>query len=1455
MVGFKTIWLLLTLLIFAACVPQTKQTECKSNEAFNAALRTCVPVVNGPSSFINIDSFLPTSPLTKYKNDTTPITFSVVISNPYAQTYTVTWERIYNGVPVSLAPTTPTSYSFAPSLLASEIGTHIIAVKVRDANNAIVDSHSFEIKINDNPKPVIDSVTVTPALYNSTFTPYDTNQSFQFTVKNNGATMAGAGYRTDWAIYKNSTLIISETDTFPTAAPVGSLSTNGFNYPVYVFSPSTLGAGSYLVRARVTNTAAEVVAEQQWSVTVNHPSLSKVTARNIYSATATPAFGTQTRAYYGVAYSSSPTYNFVPIGQVAQGDYCVTVADGEGTYSGDSQYVRVDFYIDGAASWVYSGTTSAIDNKICLSDAPAGTLAAVMFTTISTTHSLVARVTDERTGAEYTAADMNPSLGSYPISWSFDVRQPNTAPVVGFTANGNLSPSISCGVPSSTSRTCTVAQDTAFTVGITATDEFYSTSSTTDSEQNKFTYTMVLSRNGTPISTCAKTTADVGDLNTLGADFTGPDYLCSFTVPSYDASGSVDPDAFVYSISIIFSDVGSPIVGATGLSGNTITYNLNVTETNTVPVIDDQGATIADSYLANAASGSTPLSTAANDSGAADTYVTEGDTLNFNVLVNDAERDDHQVNVYRCTDGTSACTTTALVATQTVNKTNNALGTSTLLTYTIPEDFVPVNTPFGTNVDAFFKISVTDLPDNYPTTPRLTAETSTLAPVHFNVNVRNKNPAPIFGGTPAPALGASITTFVGYKLSIDPGTVTDASAVASESSISYQWYVDVNGGDDSYTAITGATSRLLDWTPSNGIAAGTTINLAICASDGTAVNPQPALGSIGAELATPASPTGSNCLGSWDVLVQQNAVALNFDNGSGDLGNDIAVWQDTTVAGKRVVYSAYNDDSGYIYVEKTVFDAAGKIYNLSTDGFQTVRFDALDSAAVAVSTIKDISISGTSTHLYIAYQAATSGNPGSPKIRVRRIDKRTGAPVGTKTDPTYHDTGMFGFRYAQTLPTASQTTPNIIISAPIAGQNFEVTFNGDLTAGDQVIVHGVTFTAANGATPLCSGGAPLSCSDGGNATLLANAINNSTSRSLQGVTAVVSSNTVQIFGDVGGESADANATGVNMSSYTTGKLGKIFTYHNGINWEWHLPFVDLTTGSTMSNIRVLTASAEPNDFLSAVNITDTVVYTGIGAVNWFTNDFYNGIVTIASVNTSSVAKMHVFPIGASVHTSAQTLFSGAPISAGTLRVAGRAAGNAFYYAAARVLVTTPSTYEWKMGRYNSSLAISVEDTFTNLAFNAGTTSVLDVDSIADISIESLPSAGATTEARLLVSSNNGTGDIALLTGDYDLYAVRFRSDNDLSCDKCVPITYGTQELSPTKRIASARVDTDMALGSTAGSPVDRDVLFTAFSVDSDSDNNYEPQVGIINVEVESISTTSTTSTGLEGFRPPFFGSN
>jgi len=285
---------------------------------------------------------------------------------------------------------------------------------------------------------------------------------------------------------------------------------------------------------------------------------------------------------------------------------------------------------------------------------------------------------------------------------------------------------------------------------------------------------------------------------------------------------------------------------------------------------------------------------------------------------------------------------------------------------------------------------------------------------------------------------------------------------------------------------------------------------------------------------------------------------------------------------------------------------------------------------------------------------------------------------------------------------------------------------------------------------------------------------------------------------------------------------------------------------------MLTASAEAGDYLSSTTITENIIYNltadpinGIGPVNWFTNDLFANEIIIASINTSSVAKLTTYALGSAVATTKNTIFGGSPVEPASLKLAARVTSNIYNYVAGKVLTSlSPLTYEWKFGRYTSSLLPSpAVDTFSNLSNNAATITVLA--NIADFTIEAMPNS---SEARLTVSSDNGTSD-------YDVFAVRYRNDGKLSCDLCVPLTYGTQELSSTQKVATTKINTAMNLGSTNGVPVARDVFFTAFSLDSDADGIFEPQVGIINSTVEAMSTTTTVNDGSVGFRPAIFGPN
>jgi hypothetical protein len=419
MVGLKTFWkLLFAIFALAACVPQTKQSECKTNEAFNASLRTCVPIVGGPGSFINISSYTPQFTQSRSKDDTTILTFTIAISNPYAQSYTIEWERVFNAAPVSMC-SNALSCSFPASLLGTvlgEVGTHILTAKVKDGNGAVVDTHGFELKINDLPLPIINTATVLPTFFSLTKIPTDPRVPFSFTIKNNGATMsAPQNYRTTWTVIKNGSTIYTEDDTFLSFGPASLNYAYLGTSPTPYFNPATLGVGAFIVRAVVQNdTPGEIVAEQQWSVIIKQPDLANVTGISL------PAPGVSVSAHNNVDYNDFPTQSWVSGTPATQPNFCVTLDDRDGTYAGDSKSIQVKFYLDSLGGDICTKTTLDTPGvqTICLIDANVCTGSGALFDTsilkfsnsnpaINQSHKVTARIFDEATTLEFQSSKMD----------------------------------------------------------------------------------------------------------------------------------------------------------------------------------------------------------------------------------------------------------------------------------------------------------------------------------------------------------------------------------------------------------------------------------------------------------------------------------------------------------------------------------------------------------------------------------------------------------------------------------------------------------------------------------------------------------------------------------------------------------------------------------------------------------------------------------------------------------------------------------------------------------------------------------------------------------------------------------------------------------------------------------------------------------------------------------------
>jgi hypothetical protein len=1419
MVGFKSIWLLLSLLLFAACVPQTKQTECKSNEAFNATLRTCVPVVPGTDSFININSFLPTSSLTKYKNDTTPITFSITVSNPYAQPYSIQWERIYSGVPIPIAPAIPTAHTFAPSLLASEVGTHIISVKILNASNVIVDSHSFELKINDNPKPVIQSASVVPALYASTYTPSSLPQNFAFTVYNNGASMSGAGYRTDWKLYRSGVLIDSETDVFPTAAPVGSLSSTGYNYPVYTFDPiliDGIAIGAYTVNARVTNSANEVVAEQQWSASVTHPPLAKITNRDIYSGSASPAFAAYTIAYNNVAYTGSTAYNFVPTGGVAQGDYCVAVSNGEGTYAGDGLFVRVDYYLDGG-TLVYSNLTTAVDNKVCLTDAAAATLNSVIFSNASSTsiqnHTLVARVVDERTGVEYTASDMNASLGSYPITWNFTVKPQNQAPTVSF---GTLT-TITCPTTASTTKSnCTVPSDTPFTVKINlASDDFY----TLPANEANFNYSIRLYENGVNIQTCTKAGYSVPDPLLIGAaDVNGADgYDCQLRINSYNGAGPINLNTQTYSIQAEISDNGSPIVG-TPATSSTLNWNFavgGVTETNTAPVLAGWSVSVT---------------------------ATEGvvNGLNFTVNITDAQRDNHTYAIKYCPDG--PCLTPVTLTSGTITRANNTNPYVLSVPYTLPEDFL-LNLPAlgcnavksGQTCAVNFFISVTDVPN---TAVPLTTVSGTAPST-----ITNTNPAPVlntaFSSTPPASFGASTTfAFVGHPITIanNPTSIlSDSSAVVAEKTYRYQWFVKNNGTSVMpypYLPIDGATGVNLIWTPSHikeaNLSTDNPLSFMLCVEDHpVAAVATPNMDDSACSDATP-----------WIVTVRNN-IAVTHDlstapssteldtTGLGK-GNETAIWYDTPSPFNGVTssaaYIAMIGNDQRIHVKKSLVTKLDGIDPINAS--LIASFDAIPTGTGTVGEVKNLSITGTAGNLYIAYLASRSGSITSFFPHVRRIDIGTG-----KLAPNNHS-GRFGFDYDGLGFTNSCTPSGDCMPSQASGVT-SITFSPTgvpVTVTGSIVLNmpnaqnfSVNFGVFNNFDTICS-----NCSGAQMATHLASLINSSVDPRIAGFTAAIGlSNEVLITGSAANDYFDASAHAEPMIA---GQMGSIYISGG----QWYVPFINKSLGGAYID-RLSAYSGTASGIMGAATLIQPSTPSGfanMASATQFSNYLSGGTLWIAMV-TSSGSAGKLYKVDPTNFTPFPVLpFDILPTQA-LLNVKVSASSTHVFVGA-----TVAAANELKLGVYDANGTMLDEFSMNNPANLDPASDTDDIFNTASIANYKIIPYGS--EARIFAVSKGITAS------NYKLYLARLRTVSGtwtLSCGDCKTVSQLGKDLSRYVSIGVAPIRVQLGADyqlSTAGSVPSqgiRDVAFVSYGR-LDVAPSCDPGIGVFNVEGEGIGSTT-----------------
>lgn len=162
MVGLKTVWItIFGLFLLGACVPQTKQTECASNEAFNSTLRSCVSVAstetnNRPVPIDQNETTTEDTALNFYAEQATDTDGDelsyIVISGPAHGTLTNCMNK------AGSSDLTDLSCSYTPE--TNFAGTDSFTYKV---NDGIQDSSSYG-KVTLTVTAVDDAPTVTTQL-------------------------------------------------------------------------------------------------------------------------------------------------------------------------------------------------------------------------------------------------------------------------------------------------------------------------------------------------------------------------------------------------------------------------------------------------------------------------------------------------------------------------------------------------------------------------------------------------------------------------------------------------------------------------------------------------------------------------------------------------------------------------------------------------------------------------------------------------------------------------------------------------------------------------------------------------------------------------------------------------------------------------------------------------------------------------------------------------------------------------------------------------------------------------------------------------------------------------------------------------------------------------------------------------------------------------------------------
>lgn len=1089
----------LLLAILASCTPSEKTTECDNDEAYDSSSRKCVSTLSSAGNLINFGSKSPASSYTVPSNSATAITHRVSVTNPNKLDFVTKWYRHDANGTVTRIATNKLSYSFVPVTLTPQIYVFEVILFDEDGEDAL-DSKSWTVVVNPPAPPTMSSPTP-----GASITKINTDAAFDYE-----AVVSNPEFTTNTEVIWTIDGVELERDT------VNYVDDTTVSVEI---DPADYEVGSHTIQAALTD-GTDVFHTQSWNLNITAPVV-------VYPVvqTQTPS-SSNVNAVNGVSLSAGTS--FFEIDGTLVSDFCVSVDNVLG--SDGASGVRVSFYIDGVL--VQSGNLATDYTDHCLlADLAYDPNFGILTSQTFTDHTIQAKVFD------LAGDDTEISSIASPIVWNIDARPANTAPEIIIDEDATEG---NCTFPTSIlANNCTITQDAAtdFVIEVSADND---NPDYDGADLNQYSVDFELE--GTSLDGATHDISDSDCVATTGEGIAK--YTCSLIINSYDDNGPITTPV-TYELTAKVSDNGS-IYGGAAKESNEVKWNIATTnESETAPVLATAAAIADDGTTFVTCDGSvTDLSFVADPLVSLTTVegvLTEGETYSLQTCISDYERDNYQRKLYLCTDGTSNCNTKSSIDTiATVARVDGNEYHLDSNTFSITEDIVT-----GANsATVYLMTEIVDVTD---------AGIGLSGKQVIEVTINNTNPAPVAALDYTLDQDTTYNVMAGFPFTIDPGTITDASVTDGET-IEYQWEIDAGAG---WIEIPGADKRVLNWIPDSFT--GYTFE-----SVGVGVKLRLKFGDngFGNDVATSVDYADADGDG-WDnIIIWPNIVDMLGDDGSVGQGvseGEIAVWHD---AATYTTYSAYITGSGNtITVEKTYNDASG----MTTGSIQnnkeedSITFDAVDQQAGR--TARNISITGNSDEIYIAYQS--DDTLAGEFLRVRRII--TDSLAAPKTGFTHG--GAFDFTYDDTaLPVLS----NVGAGAVAGVGTFAIT--GAASVGsDSITVQGITFT--EGVDYTC-----VSCGNGVLSDALTTLINNSDEEALQGI--IATDNTTSV--DLSGVDEDNDVD----SDFHPTEIGSIVV--DGTNW--YVPYLDGDASGASKNTLAI-ASGPIGVVLDSTMVSSTVAAT------------------------------------------------------------------------------------------------------------------------------------------------------------------------------------------------------------------------------------------------------------------------